>query len=244
MFKRCRLDSDDDEDDTYVTVKTEVNPFATQGNINWPNEEEEEEEEGNVYASPALSSSFFLPRDRLPIDQHRNPTGLLCTEATDSSVGIPSSTSQPVSTDEKTRGTALPLPPCVIASDTGRTESSKGAAHQASASAFPPAFVQPCDKDIPEEYFAVLPSSILLRSYWTTLQYLFGKVDTSAPTGCAKGGGSRRRVNDVTVLAQYMPSKFCTTQAAAALWTTTDREYRLQPGWRWDGVVRGRKKKS
>lgn len=245
MLKRRRFDSDDDEDDTYITVKTEVNAFATEGKINWVNEEggsEEDDLDASCVPPPSRQqedekSALIRHRDTGPVETgHGRAVGMLAVEPQKrrhegerTEVDEDGRSSASVPSGSGTRGIPMDFPTI-----------------QKSISSLPPAFVQPCDKDIPPAYFAVLPSSILLRAYWTPLQYLFGYGDASTLSSRSSDGRlkARNAVSEVTALAQYIPSRLCTTEGAAALPPLQSTAGCPKPGWRWDGVIRSRKLKS
>lgn len=242
MSKRRRFDSDDDEDDVYVTVKTELNPYACSDGINWL-EDDDELSTLMVSSDQCITKPPSPPQESPSSSFPLNPQfGSLANELKNSSTRtiIGSRNSSVRKSPEKLAfsspsidpnattvvGTALPSP--------------------STSSSFPlRAFVQPCDKDIPQEYFSVLSTSVALRSYWTTLQYLFSNVVEKSAEGTHTGNNKGRAdFSEASVLAQYVPSTYCTTQAAASLPGMEDIEARPPPGWRWDGVIRGRRRKS
>lgn len=241
MSKRRRFDSDDDEDDVYVTAKTELTPYACSDGINGLEDDDEANTlmvSSDQYIRKPSSPLQELPPSSLPLnpqfcsvaDGIKNVSTRALVETHNNSVEgslvKTARSSSPNSNTTTIEGTVLPS--------------------LSTSSSIPPrAFVQPCDKDIPQEYFSVLSTSVALRSYWTTLQYLFCNVieksaertRTGNDLGCV-------RISEASVLAQYVPSTYCTTQSAASLPVMEDSEARPSPGWRWDGVIRGRRKIS
>lgn len=82
-------------------------------------------------------------------------------------------------------------------------------------------FVQLEDLDISFTHFSVLPCATLLSAYLTPLHYLKEKKDC-----------------DSLLLTNYVPSSRLATEKV----TKVPLSLNLQPGWRWDGVQRGRRK--
>lgn len=82
-------------------------------------------------------------------------------------------------------------------------------------------FVQLDDLDISSTYFSVLSSATLLSAYLPPFQYMKEKKNC-----------------DSLLLAQYVPSRNLVSETH----TTLPASMAIEPGWRWDGVQRGRRK--
>lgn len=84
------------------------------------------------------------------------------------------------------------------------------------------AFAQEGDADVTPECFYCFPTSVLLRSY-------------CLPTAYIEGG----RDCDAVLLAHYVPS-YEATQPVLQIPQEGVNSLGIAPGWRWDGVLRGR----
>lgn len=96
--------------------------------------------------------------------------------------------------------------------------------HEVKKTIATPAFVQPCDTDIPYHFFAVLPMNVLLRSYVHPIM----KFRTEVQGGCSS-----------ELYSFYIPSKNGALGSLSLLPRVNSMG--ISPGWRYDGVVRGRR---
>jgi len=242
MSKRRRFDSDDDEDDIYTTTKTELTTFASSKGINWPDDEDENDsliDFSDPSTTKPLSPSQEAPSSSSSMDQRfRSVTNGIQTFSTRTLLETSNSPEQ------ESPGKVVLSSSSMNSNATGMVGNTMPTLSTSSFSS-PLAFVQPCDKDISQEYFSVLSTSVVLRSYWATLRYLFSRVDKKSVERIKPDDEARRAdINAALVLAQYVPSSYCTTQAAASLPAMENSDAHPLPGWRWDGVIRGRTKKS